>query len=481
MATVPTGDRTKNVKFAAAYTSLTFNLAKDAFYRRNGVLDGMEVSGLGPTQIEIKSGAFIQRGIVVDLLVDFVIPAPVFAFPWVVYAHTDDEVATSPVDIAVAEEGSEPAGVVILSRTEDGDTWENVKEISIKSLREDIDDLENERKVRFNLLCNAGFELFNPAKGDAFVFPGPSLDCWNADNLSDKAPGSRLDLISDSQVLRGGGGALLTSESYEDPGGLQPDGSTRPARVVSNARIWQTLENYREFLGEELTLGVSLRLPTGHPDQLHDIEISFYGANLGTVGFSDTPVDKVHFIIPNATLTQNWQKFFVSGVISNLNTGLAAVPLAAAPGISVRIAFINVEPSGFPTAVDKVLIDDVMLYQGSIDDPVFFPTHPAQDWKRAETHFEAQAAELVQMGGSTDTEYKLGQRIPFRTRKMNIPTVSFEDLEVTEEGSPFSLNSEASYDKLVLAETSEEYLAQVSKPIAGFRPYRVKTLMRAQS
>jgi hypothetical protein len=483
MPLVPVVQIDKNVKFQAAYTSLTFNRKNLAFYRIDGVLDGMDVSAFGATQLRVTLGAFIIRGIIVELLSDFIFTKPGFGFPWTVYAYTDDEVLTSPTTIAVAPSGSEPAGVVIVGTTEDGDTWVLPKKISIKHLVGDIIEIENERKVRRNYLCNAGFELLQVAKGITFIFPGAAMDGWQADNLTDKAPGSGLEIVTDSaQTLRGGAALLMKSEEYLDPGGVQPDLTVLPPRVRSNARIYQQIEGYRELIGEPMTLGVSLRLPPGHLMQLHDLEVSFYGSSIGTPGFSDTVVDKFSFVIPMATLTQNYQRFWVHGAINNLNTGVAAAPLPAMPGITVRIAYINSEPDSFPVgAVDKVLIDDVMFYMGTIDDPVFFPVQRAVDWLQAEHFFEAQNHELLQLAMSTDIEYRLGEKVPFTSKKKGLPTVSIEDIVVNEDGSAFATNSEAAYSKVFMSTGQNEYRGIVTKNIGGFRPARVNTLVRAQN
>jgi hypothetical protein len=483
MPQVPTSQVEKNVKFQAAYTSLTFNKKNFAFYRIDGVLEGMDIVPGGAGLLKATAGAFIQRGIIVELLTEFSFAVPAFAFPWTIYATTDDEVPASPTTIDVAPSGSEPAGVVILATTEDGDTFDLPKKISIKELCLKIEDLENERKIRRNFLCNAGFELLNPFKGTDFIFPGSAMDCWQADNLSDKAPGSKLSVIADSvQTVRGGAAVQMDSEAYLDPGGVQPDLSVLPARVRSNARIYQSIEGYECLIGEPITIAVSLRLPPGQTEQLHDLEVAVYGSSIGTPGFSDGPVDKFSLVIPNHTLSQNYQLFFVQGTITNLNDGVAAIPLPAFPGISMRIAYIDSAPDTFPVgAIDKVLIDDCMLYMGTVDLPEFFPIPRAVDWARAEYTFEAGNLELLQLGMSTDLEYRLGQSQPWSTKKKGLPTISFDELEVTEDGSPFSQNDEASYSKIFLATDRNQWRAMVTKLIGGFRPSRMKTVVRAQS
>ncbi len=483
MPQVPTSQIDKVTKFQAAYTSLTFNKKNFAFYRIDGVLEGMDIVDGGAGLLKATAGAFIQQGIIVELLSDFSFPEPVFAFPWTVYAMTDDEVSSSPTTIDVAQSGSEPAGVIILATTDDGVTFVIPKKISIKEICAKIQTLENERKIRRNFLCNAGFELVNPFKGTIFIFPGPSVDCWQADNLTDKAPGSKVELTTVStETLRGGASLKMTSEKYLDPGGLQPDGSTLPARVRSNARIYQPIEGHPCLIGEPLTFACSLRLPPSHGEQLHDLEIAIYGSSIGTPGFSDTPVDKFSFVIPAHTLSQAYQQFFVHGTIVNLNVGVAAVPLPAMPGITVRIAYINSEPDTFPVGeIDRVLVDDCVLYMGTVENPQFFPIPAAVDWLRAESQFEAMNVELIQFGMSTDLEYRLGAKIPFSSKKRGLPTVSIEDLFVTDDGSALATNSEADYSKVFMSTSRNEHRALVTKLITGFRPARISTLLRAQN
>lgn len=482
MPQVPTPQIDKNVKFQAAYTSLTFNKKNLGFYRMDGVLEGMDVSSFSPTAILVTLGAFIQRGIIVELLSNFVFNKPGFALPWAVYANTDDEFLASPTTIDVAPIGSLPVGVVVLATTEDGDTWVLPKKISIKEIVGRLDSMENERKVRTTFLCNGGFELLQIAKGLDFQMPGPVMDGWQADNLSDKAPGSRIDIITDPlQTLRGGAGILLTSENYLDPGGPAPIGPPLPPRVLGNARIYQFIPHYKDLIGETLTFAVSLRLPPGHPSQLHDLEIAVYGSSLGGPGWSDTPVDKFDLVIPAASLSQNWQKFWVHATINNLNTGVAAAPLPAFPGISVRVAYIDSQPAAFPTGViDKVLIDDAMLYMGTVENPVFFPLTPALDWLMAERLFEAEEFEMNTLGQSTDIEYLQGGTRNFKSKKGTPPSMSHDAIVVAEDGSALATNVEAGYLKLLGAVGRDEYLFRVAKAIGGFRPARLRALVRSQ-
>lgn len=471
----------KNTKFRAAYTDKTFNDKVYGLVRRDGVLAGLQVSRLNSTQLAVTAGAFLQLGLIVEILDEVVLPVPVFAFPWTIYAYSEDSQNESPVSIAVAQSGSQPAGVVILATTQDGNLFDMVHQLSIDSIRNELDGLEAEFRPRQNMLTNAGFELDNPLKGDVFLFDGPCVDGWQAENLSGKGPGSRVDLALDPTAAMAGGACLqLTSQSYEDPGASLPDGSTYPAGVYSSARIFQSIPSYREFVNRTLTMSVFLRLPAGHADQLHDLELAFYGADLGGPGFSDTPVDKVSYVIPAYTLTQSWQQFTVSGKIVNLNKGLAAYPLPAFPGIAVRIGYVNSEPDASPITTDKVLIDQCMLYLGEVVDPVFFPVPRDLDWLMAEGLFEGTLLDEARPGMSTDLAYVLGLHKSFRTKKRSIPSVGVAGISVSEEGAAFSVNSQANYDKIFEATSLDEYRLLVQKLFSGYRPGRVQATIRAQ-
>jgi hypothetical protein len=483
MPQVPVIDVGKHTSYDAAYTDTTFNTDREELVRISGVLEGLQVSKILPANIiQVTAGAWIQNGLIIELTDDFEFPVPLVAFPWTVYGLSDDSVPTSPTTVDVTTTSLVPVGAVPLASSPDGVNWTMVHQLSIKSIRQDLDLLEVESRQRFNLLCNGGFELIQPSKPTTFIFPGPVLDGWRADNLSDLAPASKVLLVTDPTQVQVGGGALeLDSESWNDPGGFNPDGSPRTAAVVSDARIWQSIDGYESLLGVDCTFLVSLRLPTGQPAQLGDIEIAFYGSSLGTPGWSDTPVDKVSLVIPSGTLTSVWQTFMVSGQINNLNAGLVAAPLPAFPGISVRVAYVNTEPAGSPIVTDKVLIDSAMFFTGIVPGPVFFPIMRALDWEMAERTYESQTVETVGPGGATDTEYVLAKKTPFRTKKQGIPSLSYQSLVVNEEGSAFTVNNQAAYAKIFVAESTDEFRALVSKLIGGFRPTRMVALVRAQS
>lgn len=82
--TVPVGERTKSIKFGATYTpALSFNPDKKLFFGCSGVLTGMGVTVDTvpvPDEVTVDPGAFIQRGIIVDVtnpqLLQFPDPLP---------------------------------------------------------------------------------------------------------------------------------------------------------------------------------------------------------------------------------------------------------------------------------------------------------------------------------------------------------------------------------------------------------------------
>lgn len=480
MGQIDTASIKKNTKFSAAYTSKTFNDKMDGLVRRDGVLAGLQVSRFSSTKIRITAGAFIQKGLIVEMTAEYLLDAPGFALPWSVYIYSDDSQETSPVTIGVATSGTEPAGVVVLATTEDGITYVMPTQVSVLSMRTDLDAIQADKRSKINLLVNPGFELVNPLKGSLFIMQGPCVDGWQAENLTNRSANSKASLVTTAGETRGGGALKLESEAYADAGAVLPDGSSYPAGVYSSARIWQLIDGYEDLVGRDLTLSVFLRLPTGHAAQLHDLEIAFYGSSLGSPGFSDTPVDKVSYVIPSYTLSQEWQQFTVRGKIVNLNKGLVAVPLPAFPGISVRVAFVNSEPVASPVTIDKVEIDDCMLYLGDITDPAFSPVQPALDWLRAEELFEGHTLDDLFEGGSTDLEYIMGVSRPFRSKKASTPSIGMDVTVVNEDGAALGVNSQASYDKIVTATSREEFRLRVSKLRAAYRPSRVKTVIRAQ-
>ena len=83
--TVPVGERTKSIKFGATYTpALSFNPDKALFFGCSGVLTGMGISVNTvpvPDEVTVEAGAFIQRGIIIDVsnpqLLQFPDPLPI--------------------------------------------------------------------------------------------------------------------------------------------------------------------------------------------------------------------------------------------------------------------------------------------------------------------------------------------------------------------------------------------------------------------
>src|SRR3972149_3893488 len=69
--TVPVAQRTKSIRFGAAYSpALTFNPDKKLFFGCSGVLSGMDITVNtvpNPDEVTVDPGAFIQRGIIVNV------------------------------------------------------------------------------------------------------------------------------------------------------------------------------------------------------------------------------------------------------------------------------------------------------------------------------------------------------------------------------------------------------------------------------
>lgn len=100
--TVPIGQRDKSVKFGAAYSpSLSFNPDKKLLVGCSGILNGMGVTvntGPVPAEITVDPGAFIQRGIIVDVTSSQLVQFPgVPTFPLFLVAENANEVFNSSV------------------------------------------------------------------------------------------------------------------------------------------------------------------------------------------------------------------------------------------------------------------------------------------------------------------------------------------------------------------------------------------------
>jgi len=103
--TVPIAQRSKSVKFGAAYSpALTFNPDKKLFFHCHGVLFGMGLTVNtvpSPDEVTVDPGAFIQRGIIVELTSAQVVqfPDPLPGVPIYLVAENANEVITSSVTI----------------------------------------------------------------------------------------------------------------------------------------------------------------------------------------------------------------------------------------------------------------------------------------------------------------------------------------------------------------------------------------------
>jgi hypothetical protein len=101
--TIPQAQRTKSVKFGAAYSpALTFNPDKNLFYACHGVLTGMALTVNtvpNPDEITVGPGAFIQRGIIVNVTSSQVLqfPDPLPSPPLYLVAENANEVSGSTV------------------------------------------------------------------------------------------------------------------------------------------------------------------------------------------------------------------------------------------------------------------------------------------------------------------------------------------------------------------------------------------------
>lgn len=102
MITIPIGQRTKSIQFGAAYSpSLSFNPDKKLLAGCSGVLSGMGITVNtvpNPDQVTVDAGAFIQRGIIVNVASAQIVEAPASpTFPLFLVAENANEVHNSSV------------------------------------------------------------------------------------------------------------------------------------------------------------------------------------------------------------------------------------------------------------------------------------------------------------------------------------------------------------------------------------------------
>lgn len=102
MITVPIGQRTKSIQFGAAYSpSLSFNPDKKLLVGCSGILSGMGLTintVPNPDQVTVSPGAFIQRGIIVNVTSSQVVETPLVpTFPLFLVAENANEVFNSSV------------------------------------------------------------------------------------------------------------------------------------------------------------------------------------------------------------------------------------------------------------------------------------------------------------------------------------------------------------------------------------------------
>jgi hypothetical protein len=102
MITVPIGQRTKSIQFGAAYSpSLSFNPDKKLLVGCSGILSGLGITVNtvpNPDQVTVDIGAFIQRGIIVDVVSAQVVEVPASpTFPLYLVAENANEVHNSSV------------------------------------------------------------------------------------------------------------------------------------------------------------------------------------------------------------------------------------------------------------------------------------------------------------------------------------------------------------------------------------------------
>lgn len=102
MITIPIGQRTKSIQFGAAYSpSMSFNPNQKLLSGCSGILSGMGITVNtvpDPDQVTVDVGAFIQRGIIVNVAAAQIVEAPPLpTFPLFLVAENANEVHNSSV------------------------------------------------------------------------------------------------------------------------------------------------------------------------------------------------------------------------------------------------------------------------------------------------------------------------------------------------------------------------------------------------
>lgn len=174
--TVPVGERTKSIKFGAAYSpAMTFNPDKNAFYQCAGVLIGMDLTvdtGPTPHEITVDPGAFIQRGIIVTIGAAQVLqfPDPLPGATLYLVAENANEVHGSNVTLQFTT--TPAADSAIIAQWDDPITTtvftEPIK-VSIKELRDAIESVTQLKIVVEHQVATGGQTLFTLPANKAYI------------------------------------------------------------------------------------------------------------------------------------------------------------------------------------------------------------------------------------------------------------------------------------------------------------------------
>lgn len=173
--TVPVAERTKSIKFGAAYSpALTFNPDKGLLWACSGVLSGMDVTvdaSPTPDTATVASGSFIQNGIIVTLtnpqVVEF--PDPLPSVPLYLVAENQNEETISPVEILFTTAPAGDSVVIATWFTPISTTvFEQPQKISICEIRDTLDGIAKLVIQRHHAVATGGQTVFTLPAQNAY-------------------------------------------------------------------------------------------------------------------------------------------------------------------------------------------------------------------------------------------------------------------------------------------------------------------------
>ena len=172
--TVPTGERTKSIKFGAPYSpSQTFNPDKEKFFQCSTRLAGLDITvntGPTPDEVTVAPGCFIQRGIIVDITVAQLVqvPSPI-SFPIFLVAENANEVFNSTVTIQFTTTPAADSVIIAEFQTGPITVFTQPLNASICNLRDEIELINKLIINRERQVAGVGQTIFTLPAGKEYV------------------------------------------------------------------------------------------------------------------------------------------------------------------------------------------------------------------------------------------------------------------------------------------------------------------------